>query len=317
MRIFDFFKSSAKPSTLHCTAVPEGRVNHEHHGEAPWETWVDRWTTTGHALWYWASENGYGSYDYGSSIRKYGSRTHREYISLQDAVNLLTDREIHVMREYRGFSSSLSIGTLRDYIDDHSFDRGHIFGYLQENPLALEKYLQQNQKDYKPRTQEQIDEDRLERETKRLLAAMVKQAGGNEALTEQLRKEGYTVHARFARVKKNIEKNKFPSHHAFAKLKKNPELFAAYAQRTFGVSMADLKTNLEIGAEINKLIAKRGTGAFMLPELQKYIADNNFSSRHIFGRIKADPTLLERFIAEAYPDYKAPAPVAPKPAINL
>ena len=224
MGLFDIFRRKASapiattqpepPYSLRTTAVPEGVIPHVRYGEAPWETWVDRWETTGHPEWYVATKNDYGSYDIIRTVGGGYEVTVAEFQPLDKMVDFLLKKEIRAMEKYKGFHD-LKIGQLVDYIDGGGFEKGSLLKHLHEKPALLEGYLERNITNYKARTPREILYHKISQEIKKVTAAH--DAGP------------YTPDD----LKKYIASHSFPEGHVFNLVKKNPAVLDTYLQDTY------------------------------------------------------------------------------------
>ncbi|MDE1153972.1 MAG: hypothetical protein PW788_15685 [Micavibrio sp.] len=126
---------------LFTTPIPEGRVNHTHTEYYFDEVEsVDRWTTSGHMIWMNMEQNGYGSYDVQQRFKGYKANTLKSYASLEEATDMLIQRELYVLKNYGGVRE-LTYGNVKQYIENKDFTRGHILRYVKENPQILDGWF--------------------------------------------------------------------------------------------------------------------------------------------------------------------------------
>ncbi len=126
---------------LKTTTVPDGVIRHI--GERPWDNYD--WDTYNHPRFLEMKRNKYGSYDIvqhtKASFLRWLKNTPKTHLSQRQALNVLINQQVDVMRKYGGYNANFTSGDLRDHIQNGSFPHNHIFTYVKKHPEAVDHYL--------------------------------------------------------------------------------------------------------------------------------------------------------------------------------
>ncbi len=116
-----------EPAVLSTTPIPTGTVNHSRYGERPWDYNDYHWSTYNHPVRFEMRENDYGSHVIFQRMNtkgwKWSNQSLRTHLSKQEALNILIDKEVGVMRDYRGFKSGLSLQQLNEHLAQTRYPR--------------------------------------------------------------------------------------------------------------------------------------------------------------------------------------------------
>lgn len=124
------------------TTTYTGNVNHSVYDEDEDHTY--RWQSGGHPVYLQMKKNEFGSYNIVQHM-KFGwgwkPQVLREHLSQQEAVNLMLDREVYVLREFGGFSKGLTYQDVHDKIEAGGYKSDHIFAHVKANPDAFKGWV--------------------------------------------------------------------------------------------------------------------------------------------------------------------------------
>ncbi len=136
-----FNRRSETVKSLRTTTVPDGVIRHI--GERPWTNYD--WDSYDHPHYLEMKRNKYGSYNIvqhtKAGVLRWLKNTPKTHLSQRQALNVLINQQVDVMRKFGGYTGSFTSGDLRSHIENGSFPRNHIFSYVKKHPEAVDHYL--------------------------------------------------------------------------------------------------------------------------------------------------------------------------------
>jgi len=211
-KLFGRAERYAHGAYFYGTTTPEGIVHHERYGEAPWETWVDRWTTSGHPIRLIAEKNGMGSYDIIRHMKDYDDKKVRSYVSLETAVSYMIKDEARIMNKFGG--KEVNYLELREKVLFGTYATNHLFSFLQHEPHIFEKWMEGQCKDYVAKTDIELQDEKIQR----AINAVAKSKGKMGSFSKEA-------------VLQHISQHRFPEGHVFQQIKDCPSILDDFIAR--------------------------------------------------------------------------------------